>query len=149
MFSISIFLHSIELLITRDYRDVHDDSSYLLPYSCSSFTYKSHFVSVLFDGHCSNQSHAGLYSYTRIHISGQWSSLEAQGRSLTTDRTLQIVTLEMAIVCIRVASFHTTRDSVALGQCYSVGRVHTLVRLGLTLYLRWESRGPRTDRYID
>ena len=54
-----------------------------------------------------------------IHIPGQWSRREAQGRSLSTDRTFQTATLELGIVCIRVASIHTTRDitSVALGQC--------------------------------
>ena len=69
-----------------------------------------------------------------IHIPGQCIRCEAQGRSLSTDRTLQIATLELGIVCIRVASFHMTRDitSVALGQCYSVGGVHSLVGLGLT-----------------
>ena len=81
-----------------------------------------------------------------IHISGQWTSREAQGRSLSTDRTVQIATLELGIVCIRVSSFHTTRDitSVALGQCYSVGGVHSLVGLGLTFdcYLWWEGWGP-------
>ena len=66
-----------------------------------------------------------------IHIPGQCISREAQARSLSTYRTLQSVTLELGIVCIRVASFHTTRDitSVALGQCYNVGQVHSLVGL--------------------
>ena len=80
-----------------------------------------------------------------VHIPGQRISREAQGRSLSTDRTFQIATLEMGIVCIRVASFHTTRDitSVALRQGYVVGGVHSLVGLGLTFdcYLRWEGWG--------
>ena len=70
-----------------------------------------------------------------IHIPGQCISREAQGRSLSTDRTFQIATLELGIVCIRVACFHTTRDITSVTSVLQCWRGPLLGRSGSDLRL--------------